>query len=1249
MVKEELRKLAGQVKRTRLVGSALGTGVSEAIQETVTMGRKTLRFGVVSHGTPFWEWTIKAGGHLVWLWGSRFGTRYLERMGVDAWSEDTLALAELGARSPVDVVLFDGPGPKAQNDVWRMDSVNVIIWTNGSRCCPPSSKAGDWNLESGHLVHSQMGGVTTSTAHFKIARRVVSTASANCERLSDWRFPNPVGLTGATLRGIVDPTLPGRKCPALEEIETDPLDTLLDLTRVGDTLKLPSVFIKESVGRVRRLLVPKEILLAMDLPSTLLKQATDNEMKEWVRELKVPFKGRFELVRSLGLTLGDLPCQTQADSGRSVRSCPLPEEQKDIKTSADHQKPPSDMKPPVTTEDPATSHLKATKADDADVPVHLWNDRIQSGLSSLCEIARRRLAGGSDPGWANLQKKFSPGEKRRLKNHTVESALSRLLEGLRRLALRKWKALVRRSFWTWWKSDCKGRAEQGLAPCRRAADAGIAALVHASHASWWDWDQGSAPFFWRFPIEWQVPVRDGLPPCFTGEPPVYTKAQRPPSDPNVKAKEKEKISKVRARGYICGFTGILALLNFFSVSKGTHDVRMVYDGTKSGLNAVLFAPWFALASVDSMLRSVGPGYWSADNDYGEMFLNFWLHPELRKYCGVDLTGLFPDEAAQTEGLKLWEAWARCAMGLRPSPYQAVQTGLQLKHIAMGNRSDPKNVFRWQTVRLNLPGCAEYDPTLPWVSKVREDASIAADVHQYVDDIRVTSATEEEAWLASSKVAKTAAYHGCQDAARKRRPPRLLPGAWAGAIIETTEDAVYKRVSQERWEKTQASVNQVATWLNSSTRARIPRKDLERIRGFLVYVALTYTIMTPYLRGIHLTLESWRPDRDEDGWRKVSDQGDSGLAYHLENSAASDSLDIAEAPMEVRAVPRLVTDIAALQELTSSKTPPDVLVRPTDSTAVLIIYGDASGTGFGLSLWVPGSTVISVEYGTWTREYSAKSSNHREMYNFVRKLMQMLRDGALRPGTELFIFTDNQVTESAFYKGTSKSKTLFDLVLQLKKLEMEGQLFLHVVWVAGTRMIAQGTDGFSRGDLENGVATGASMLSFVPLNETAFERQPNLETWILSTIPLGVWCTLDSTGWYERGHTPGNYVWAPPPAAAPAALEQLCEAKHIRPDCGHVFVCPALMTPRWRRKLGKIADFVFHIPVGSSVWSKDQHEPLIVGLICPLLSSSPWQVRHCGSALARVRQGLSQVWSEDQVHERDTLRELWTFAWDRKRV
>lgn len=47
---------------------------------------------------------------------------------------------------------------------------------------------------------------------------------------------------------------------------------------------------------------------------------------------------------------------------------------------------------------------------------------------------------------------------------------------------------------------------------------------------------------------------------------------------------------VRQRGYVRPFPELKALLNFFSMSKGESDVQMVYDGTASGLNAVLFAP-----------------------------------------------------------------------------------------------------------------------------------------------------------------------------------------------------------------------------------------------------------------------------------------------------------------------------------------------------------------------------------------------------------------------------------------------------------------------------------------------------------------------------------------------------------------------------------------------------------------------------------------------------------------------------------
>ena len=56
-------------------------------------------------------------------------------------------------------------------------------------------------------------------------------------------------------------------------------------------------------------------------------------------------------------------------------------------------------------------------------------------------------------------------------------------------------------------------------------------------------------------------------------------------------------------------------------------------------------------------------------DLGEFcFQNFVLHPRLKPLAGVDFTKYFPHE----DGGKVWEAWCRAAMGLKSSPYQAVQ-------------------------------------------------------------------------------------------------------------------------------------------------------------------------------------------------------------------------------------------------------------------------------------------------------------------------------------------------------------------------------------------------------------------------------------------------------------------------------------------------------------------------------------------------------------------------------------------------
>ena len=42
--------------------------------------------------------------------------------------------------------------------------------------------------------------------------------------------------------------------------------------------------------------------------------------------------------------------------------------------------------------------------------------------------------------------------------------------------------------------------------------------------------------------------------------------------------------------------------------------------------------------------------------------------------------------------------------------------------------------------------------------------------------------------------------------------------------------------------------------------------------------------------------------------------------------------------------------------------------------------------------------------------------------------------------------------------------------------------LHLVHVSGTRMMAQGTDGITRGDMLEGVMAGKPMLDFIPLNK-----------------------------------------------------------------------------------------------------------------------------------------------------------------------
>jgi hypothetical protein len=183
------------------------------------------------------------------------------------------------------------------------------------------------------------------------------------------------------------------------------------------------------------------------------------------------------------------------------------------------------------------------------------------------------------------------------------------------------------------------------------------------------------------------------------------------------------------------------------------------------------------------------------------FLNFVLH-DLQALSGLDLSNYFGD------GGVLWERWVQAAFGLRGSPYQACQAVLVAKEYILGDRKDPKNVFRWDVVRMNLPGSKDYNPSIPWVSKIRlEDGNIAADLFLYVDDGRLTGNSQDEVNQATRVATSRLQKLGVQDAPRKRRWGSRRPGAWAGSIVEATNDGVYVTVLQEKWEKSQRYIGE----------------------------------------------------------------------------------------------------------------------------------------------------------------------------------------------------------------------------------------------------------------------------------------------------------------------------------------------------------------------------------------------------------------------------------------------------------
>jgi hypothetical protein len=88
--------------------------------------------------------------------------------------------------------------------------------------------------------------------------------------------------------------------------------------------------------------------------------------------------------------------------------------------------------------------------------------------------------------------------------------------------------------------------------------------------------------------------------------------------------------------------------------------------------------------------------------------------------------------------------------------------------------------------------------------------------------------------------------------------------------------------------------------------------------------------------------------------------------------------------------------------------------------------------------------------------------------------------------------------------------------------MKYDIILHAIWIAGMRMIQQGTDDLSRGGGAGLAKQGLSMTSEVPLSLGALERNALLEPSIRSWAGEEGLVTLTPDGWFSDAHARGFF-------------------------------------------------------------------------------------------------------------------------------
>ena len=438
----------------------------------------------------------------------------------------------------IEVLLIQGSWPAKSSLLWKIPSLKMVlrVGPDKDRRAKQRAPAG-WSVKCTRLKHDQLGGVTTGEFRSYVA------IPPGEELLA---MQTSQGLNN-TLGQIISPM---EKCFTwVNEPDQGAVNTgkgLLKWTERFAPVVTPSVF-KPNAWGLRKLTV-HELASALDFPSTRTDAMTDPEVLRKLTKSEMPGKiwvAGLEYLRTWNRHSATTRkvCGFQSDSGFSTSGFGVPisdfssgalrmnrgskrirgddpefqsakrncardisyvssedemveeveerAEQLNSKSWALHH----DMKEEDEEAKFSTVTEKAVKSDDAAVPEHLWNDRVAVGLRDMRKKQDRIFPFDFES--AKDCKRFSKG-----------------LAGFRAFALKIWKRKVRREFLQWFEAHGQHHAK-----CKDILRDGLRACSKADQCSWWNWDAGSAIFFWRWPSHYRETARLGVTPYFDTPPP----------------------------------------------------------------------------------------------------------------------------------------------------------------------------------------------------------------------------------------------------------------------------------------------------------------------------------------------------------------------------------------------------------------------------------------------------------------------------------------------------------------------------------------------------------------------------------------------------------------------------------------------------------------------------------------------------------------------------------------------------------